>query len=38
MTSFSKANCYMLIPAEADGLKTGDWVEIQPFSIAGKLG
>ena len=35
MTSFSKANCYMLIPAEADGLKTGDWVEIQPFSVAG---
>ena len=38
MTSFSQANCYMLIPAEADELKTGDWVEIQPFSVAGKLG
>ncbi|MBR9793965.1 MAG: molybdopterin molybdotransferase MoeA [Gammaproteobacteria bacterium] len=38
MTSFSQANCYMLIPAEADGLKTGDWVEIQPFSVTGKLG
>jgi len=38
MTSFSQANCYMLIPAEADGLKAGDWVEIQPFSVAGKLG
>ncbi|MDG6098953.1 molybdopterin molybdotransferase MoeA [Alteromonas sp. ZYF713] len=38
MTSFSQANCYMLIPAEADGLKNGDWVEIQPFSITGKLG
>lgn len=37
MTSFSQANCYMLIPAEADELKSGDWVDIQPFSIAGKL-
>ncbi|GGF58440.1 molybdopterin molybdotransferase MoeA [Alteromonas lipolytica] len=34
MTSFAEANCYMLIPASTDNLQSGDWVDIQPFSLA----
>lgn len=37
MTSFSKANCYMLLPADTATLQSGDWVDIQPFSLAGNL-
>lgn len=35
MTSFSQANCYMLIPAETAALAAGDLVDIQPFSLNG---
>lgn len=34
MTSFSIANCYLLIPAEADHIAQGELVSIQPFSLS----
>ena len=35
MTGIVEANCYMLIPAEAEHLQAGDNIMIQPFSIWG---
>ncbi|NVK58172.1 MAG: molybdopterin molybdotransferase MoeA [Alteromonadaceae bacterium] len=34
MTSFTAANCYMLIPADTATLEPGDLVDVQPFSLA----
>ncbi len=31
LTSMSSANCLIVLPAECDGLKAGDLVEVQPF-------
>ncbi|MDC8831186.1 molybdopterin molybdotransferase MoeA [Alteromonas gilva] len=33
MTSFTRANCYMLIPADTATLNAGEFVDIQPFSV-----
>jgi molybdopterin molybdotransferase len=32
--SMSKANCYIILPAESDGLKVGDQAVVEPFSIS----
>lgn len=34
MTSFAKANCYLLIPADVAKLNGNEWVDIQPFTNA----
>jgi molybdopterin molybdotransferase len=31
LTSMSNANCLIILPAECDGIKTGEHVEVQPF-------
>lgn len=31
LTSMSKANCLIILPAECDGINTGEYVEVQPF-------
>lgn len=31
LTSMSNANCLIILPAECDGVKAGEYVEVQPF-------
>ncbi len=31
LTSMSRANCLIILPAECDGIKVGEYVEVQPF-------
>lgn len=31
LTSMARADCLMVLPAGSEGLRAGDWVEIQPF-------
>ena len=32
LTSMSRANCFIILPAENEGVTSGDLVEVQPFS------
>jgi len=32
LTSMSKANCFIILPAECDGVDVGDPVQVQPFA------
>ncbi len=31
LTSMSRANCFIHLPAESTGARVGDWVSVQPF-------
>jgi molybdopterin molybdotransferase len=31
LTSMSRANCFVVLPAESEGVSAGDWVDVQPF-------
>ncbi len=32
LTSMSRANCFILLPAESSGVRKGEWVRVQPFA------
>ena len=32
LTSMSRANCFIILPAENAGITSGDLVEVQPFA------
>ncbi|HHH43536.1 MAG TPA: molybdopterin molybdotransferase [Gammaproteobacteria bacterium] len=32
LTSMSRANCFILLPAESSGVRKGEWVGVQPFA------
>ncbi len=31
LSSMSRANCFIILPDDCDGVKAGEWVEVQPF-------
>ncbi|MCU7938922.1 MAG: molybdopterin molybdotransferase MoeA [gamma proteobacterium symbiont of Bathyaustriella thionipta] len=31
LTSMSRANCFMVIPAQSGNIEAGEWVDVQPF-------
>lgn len=32
LSTFSQANCYIILPSDCNGIQAGEWVEVEPFN------